>query len=47
MPDPSGAIGTTVSLGCLHITAIMPFLKFVKKDLFLQVVTINISRVYT
>jgi len=45
MPGPSGAIGTTVFLGCAHATSIMPLLKYDEK--FLQDVTINISRVYT
>jgi hypothetical protein len=47
MPDPYGAIGTTVSMGFPHITFITAVLKFDEKDLFLQVVTINIPRAYT
>jgi hypothetical protein len=47
MPESSGAIDTTVSLGFAHVTAIMPLLKIIEKFLFLQVVTVNISRVNT
>jgi len=47
MPGSSGAIGTTVSLGCAHVTAIMPWLKCDEKFLSLQVVTINMSSIST